>query len=374
MSAVEAEIVSPMADEMNTPTATDASTSSTSVRHSRRRRKQPMIDYDNPRFKGPVPEDLLACGQLHKRLMAKEAEHFTFYFYYPVDVERLGLVDYYDIVTQPIDLSTIRKKLDYRQYVNADEFMADLQLMLDNCFKYNPPFDMVHQAGRQLEKFIKEQWAQIYSAKPPNNNNNKATSSGTSRAEAIDDYRKQMEVWEKRRKDWLQRSAALRRELMALAPGALVPKALEKKIDQLIAEDAEHPEPKKVKLKKQDKPRAAYRLGNKGPALTMEEQQELREAVPRLTPREMHHFAELVDALEGSNIAEKTREVALDTSSLKPSTVRELLRHVRRVASEKSRAPRQQSSPGWECSTSHMPDLSESSSEDDDSFDRLTER
>ncbi|CAJ0558060.1 unnamed protein product, partial [Mesorhabditis spiculigera] len=276
--------------------------------------KHPMwSDYDHPRFLGPIPDDLVACDQLHQRIMCKDAEPFTFYFYYPVDADALGLVDYHDIITQPIDLRTMRIKLDYRQYGNADEFLADIALMLDNCFKYNPPHDLVHQAGKQLQDFIKEQWTRICAAKALNNNNNKTITALASRPESLNDYTKSMDHWEQRRKDWLQRSAALRSELMALAPGAMVP----------VVEFRHCPETGLLQL------------------------------------------VELIDKLEGSNLAAKSREIDLDPSSLKPSTMRAMLLHVRRFVPETSRPSCPSVSLKLEVLVKPPGKLSESSSDDE---------
>ncbi|CAJ0571610.1 unnamed protein product, partial [Mesorhabditis spiculigera] len=349
MSSVAARCVFLGPEKESKPTVSSASTSSPGLRQSQRRRKHPMwSDYDHPRFLGPIPDDLVACDQLHQRIMCKDAEPFTFYFYYPVDADALGLVDYHDIITQPIDLRTMRIKLDYRQYGNADEFLADIALMLDNCFKYNPPHDLVHQAGKQLQDFIKEQWTRICAAKALNNNNNKTITALASRPESLNDYTKSMDHWEQRRKDWLQRSAALRSELMALAPGAMVPVWLEKKLEKLLAEDAEK-QPKKVASKKKKKAPGTYRRGNKGQQLTMDEMSELQRGISALPGNGLLQLVELIDKLEGSNLAAKSREIDLDPSSLKPSTMRAMLLHVR----------------SWKCSSSHLENLSESSSDDE---------
>jgi hypothetical protein len=68
----------------------------------------------------------------------------------PVDVEGLKLHDYYDIIKNPMDLGTIKRKFDSRQYADPDEFAADLRLVCENCFKYNPPNDPIHMHGKTL--------------------------------------------------------------------------------------------------------------------------------------------------------------------------------------------------------------------------------
>lgn len=71
----------------------------------------------------------------------------------PVDVEGLGLTDYYDIIKNPIDLSTIRHKLDAKQYATPPEFRDDVLLMCENCFIYNPEDQPVHKLGKELKVF-----------------------------------------------------------------------------------------------------------------------------------------------------------------------------------------------------------------------------
>ena len=39
-----------------------------------------------------------------------------FWFHEPVDAVKFGITDYYDIITYPMDLSTIKKKLTFNGY------------------------------------------------------------------------------------------------------------------------------------------------------------------------------------------------------------------------------------------------------------------
>lgn len=62
---------------------------------------------------------------------------------------------YFQEITHPMDLSTVRSKLDSRQYQNARAWLADLRLMLANALQYNRPKDVVYNlaldVGRALE-------------------------------------------------------------------------------------------------------------------------------------------------------------------------------------------------------------------------------
>ena len=51
------------------------------------------------------------CNQLLKELFSKRHLEYAWPFYKPVDVKGLGLIDYFDIITQPMDMGTIRVSL-----------------------------------------------------------------------------------------------------------------------------------------------------------------------------------------------------------------------------------------------------------------------
>jgi hypothetical protein len=48
------------------------------------------------------------CNQLLKELLSKRHLEYAWPFYKPVDVKGLGLTDYFDIITQPMDMGTVR--------------------------------------------------------------------------------------------------------------------------------------------------------------------------------------------------------------------------------------------------------------------------
>ena len=80
-------------------------------------------------------------------------QHYAWPFYKPVDVEGLGLTDYFDKIKTPMDLGTVKKRLEEvpPHYKTADQFAGDVRLIFTNCYKYNPPeYDVVKMA-RQLQ-------------------------------------------------------------------------------------------------------------------------------------------------------------------------------------------------------------------------------
>lgn len=47
--------------------------------------------------------------------------------------------DYYQIIRHPMDLGTIRKRLQNNFYHSAKECIADFKLLYTNCYVYNSP-------------------------------------------------------------------------------------------------------------------------------------------------------------------------------------------------------------------------------------------
>ncbi|XP_048342151.1 tripartite motif-containing protein 66 isoform X2 [Sphaerodactylus townsendi] len=75
---------------------------------------------------------------------------------------------YYQIIKRPMDLSTIRKKLQINNkfhYSTSDELVADVRLMFWNCATFNYPDSEVAEAGRCLEIFFESKLKDIYPEK-----------------------------------------------------------------------------------------------------------------------------------------------------------------------------------------------------------------
>ena len=54
----------------------------------------------------------------------------------PVDPE--DTPDYYDVIERPMDLETMRSKVDAGEYSTAQQFVQDIELILENAKAYNP--------------------------------------------------------------------------------------------------------------------------------------------------------------------------------------------------------------------------------------------
>ncbi|KAJ1718172.1 hypothetical protein LPJ61_006782 [Coemansia biformis] len=82
----------------------------------------------------------------------------------PVDPIKQGVPTYFDVVTRPMDLGTIRKNLDRNLYQSPDAFRDDVSLVLTNCFLFNPPGTYVHDQGQALQRAFESTWKHQSSA------------------------------------------------------------------------------------------------------------------------------------------------------------------------------------------------------------------
>ncbi|KAL7811863.1 Bromodomain-containing protein [Trichoderma gracile] len=75
-----------------------------------------------------------------------------------VPVNRDDVADYYDVIKEPMDLSTMESKLEADQYATPEDFIKDAKLIFDNCRKYNNESTPYAKSANKLERFM---WQQI---------------------------------------------------------------------------------------------------------------------------------------------------------------------------------------------------------------------
>jgi len=75
----------------------------------------------------------------------------------PVDPVELGLPDYFEVIKKPMDLGTIRKKLENGVYQRISEFEAHVLLTFNNAMLYNPEGSVVYNMASEMrEKFQRD--------------------------------------------------------------------------------------------------------------------------------------------------------------------------------------------------------------------------
>ncbi|XP_010553403.1 PREDICTED: transcription factor GTE6-like isoform X2 [Tarenaya hassleriana] len=83
-------------------------------------------------------------------------------FRHPVDVEGLGLHDYYEIIDKPMDFSTIKNKMEAKDgtgYKHVMQIYADMRLVFENAMKYNAETSEVYSMAKRLLETFEGKWA-----------------------------------------------------------------------------------------------------------------------------------------------------------------------------------------------------------------------
>lgn len=132
--------------------------------------KPKELPYDIRPRKKKFATELRFCNQVLKELMNKKHYNYNFPFLQPVDPIALNIPNYHEIITQPMDLSTVQSKLSNNQYENGDEFAADVKLIFQNCYKFNPEGTDVNMMGHKLEEIFDKKWVNkpVPKDTPPN--------------------------------------------------------------------------------------------------------------------------------------------------------------------------------------------------------------
>ncbi|SCU98499.1 LADA_0H13410g1_1 [Lachancea dasiensis] len=110
-----------------------------------------------PRSK-KLQTELKFAQQLVKELMSKKYSSFNYPFLEPVDPVALNCPTYFDYVKQPMDLGTVSRKLSNWEYESAEQVEADVKLVFQNCYAFNPDGTIVNMMGHRLEDVFKSRW------------------------------------------------------------------------------------------------------------------------------------------------------------------------------------------------------------------------
>jgi len=110
---------------------------------------------DDPKPKGKLSEPLKYCNELLRELFSKKHSGYAWPFYKPVDAVTLGLHDYHSVIKHPMDLGTVKTKMDNREYTTAAEFERDVMMIFANCYQYNSAEHDVVTMARKLEEVFK---------------------------------------------------------------------------------------------------------------------------------------------------------------------------------------------------------------------------
>ncbi|VAH77912.1 unnamed protein product [Triticum turgidum subsp. durum] len=116
----------------------------------------------------PKPTNYLAAADLpraleHCRVLLDELlQHEDgWVFAKPVDTYEPGLGDYHSEIRQPMDLGTVRRRLERCRYQNPLCFASDVRRTFRNAMTYNYKRDDVYKSADALSRIFESGWASI---------------------------------------------------------------------------------------------------------------------------------------------------------------------------------------------------------------------
>nr|XP_055056630.1 bromodomain-containing protein 3b isoform X14 [Misgurnus anguillicaudatus] len=335
--------------------------------------------------KSKLNDHLKYCDTILKEMLSKKHAAYAWPFYKPVDAEALELHDYHEIIKQPMDLSTVKKKMDGREYPDAQGFAADVRLMFSNCYKYNPPDHEVVAMARKLQDVFEMKFAKMPDepAEPSSPSTvsatavvSKSTGSSESSADSSSSSSDSEEERATRLAELQEQLKAVHEQLAALSQGPVSKpkKKKEKKEKEKKKKDKEkdknkvkvedekkakppqptkQTQPKKTSARKPNststtrqpkkggKPAATNYESDEEESLPMsyDEKRQLSLDINRLPGEKLGRVVHIIQSREPSLRDSNPDEIEIDFETLKPSTLRELERYVKSCLQKKQRKP-----------------------------------
>ncbi|XP_063481540.1 bromodomain testis-specific protein isoform X2 [Symphalangus syndactylus] len=303
-----------------------------------------------------VTEQLRHCSEILKEMLAKKHFSYAWPFYNPVDVNALGLHNYYDIVKNPMDLGTIKEKMDNQEYEDAYKFAADVRLMFMNCYKYNPPDHEVVTMARMLQDVFETHFSKIpvepvesmplcyiktdITETTGRENTNEASSEGNSSDDSEDERVKRLTKLQEQLK-------AVHQQLQVLSqvPFRKLNKKKEKsekeKKKEKVNNSNENPRKmcEQMRLKEkskrnQPKKRKRQFIGLKSEdednakPMNYDEKRQLSLNINKLPGDKLGRVVHIIQSREPSLSSSHPDEIEIDFETLKASTLRELEKYV----------------------------------------------
>ncbi|MED6276959.1 Bromodomain containing protein 3 [Characodon lateralis] len=365
---------------------------------------------------GKLGEQMKHCDAILKEMLSKKHAAYAWPFYKPVDAEALELHDYHDIIKHPMDLSTVRKKMDKGEYSDPQSFATDVRLMFSNCYKYNPPDHEVVAMARKLQDVFEMRFAKIpdegLEVSVPSTTPvvSKSTASSDSSNNSSSDESSDSEEERATRLAELQEQLKAVHEQLAVLSQAPVSKPKKKKEKKDKEKKKDKDKGNKAKIEEEKKPKAGAQQPKaanqkKAPArkanstvtatrqpkkanktsgggsangddgeesslpMSYDEKRQLSLDINRLPGEKLGRVVHIIQSREPSLRDSNPDEIEIDFETLKPSTLRELERYVKSCLQKKQRKLLQKAAGGGASGggASRLSGSSSSSSDDSSS-------
>ncbi|XP_067315291.1 bromodomain adjacent to zinc finger domain protein 2B isoform X4 [Pseudorasbora parva] len=95
------------------------------------------------------------------RILLAELERHQDAWPFLTPVNLKSVPGYRKVIKKPMDFSTIREKLVSSLYQNLETFIIDVNLVFDNCEKFNEDNSDIGRAGHNMRKFFEKRWTEL---------------------------------------------------------------------------------------------------------------------------------------------------------------------------------------------------------------------
>uniref|UniRef100_A0A671V8E9 Bromodomain containing 3 n=1 Tax=Sparus aurata TaxID=8175 RepID=A0A671V8E9_SPAAU len=283
---------------------------------------------------GRPNEQLKFCNDILKEMLSKKHVAYAWPFYKPVDAVALQLHDYHDIIKYPMDLSTVKKKMDRGEYQDAQGFAADVRLIFSNCYKYNPPHHDVNALARKLQSVFEQRFAQmpeetVELISPMSGASAKSSGFGGFGANSSAKFSRSDSAEERatRLAELQEQLKAVHEQLTALSE---VPMMKPNKKEKEKKEEGKQSKGGTYSSSRQPWKRSKeWDSDDESLPMTYDEKQQLSLDINRLPGMKLGRVVHIIQSLEPSMCDSNPDEVEIDFEILKPSTLRELEHYVK---------------------------------------------
>ena len=233
--------------------------------------------------------ELKFCDKVLTELLKPKYSHYAWPFLQPVDPVALNIPTYYSLIKKPMDFGTIRTKLDQGQYENAKEFDNDVKLVFQNCYKFNPSNDPIHQSGKSLEAIYDSEFSKKRDYVEANTPGSGPQSAGSSEAEDSDDEVEEDEEEEEEQNQLQLLQKQIRemsKQVELIQKKKASPPVSNKKVSKgakPVRRDSKKVAPAKTEKKVQSKPTKK----EKAPYVTYEQKQDISNRINSLSESKM---------------------------------------------------------------------------------------
>ncbi|KAJ5102618.1 hypothetical protein N7532_003147 [Penicillium argentinense] len=98
---------------------------------------------------------------IQKSLTSLKRMHDSRFYREPVDYIKLNIPNYPSVITKPMDLGTIERKLKANEYPTAQAVFDDFDLMVANSLRFNGADHLVYQEGEKLKHTFHKQMTNL---------------------------------------------------------------------------------------------------------------------------------------------------------------------------------------------------------------------